>query len=80
MSTQPQAVIIVFKDDVPKEQVAKYADDIVENGGIVKNRYYEDGIINGISAIIPEQYLGSFMSFRADQIKYVEPDGIVTIQ
>ena len=29
---RPQAVIIIFKDTVSKEQVEKYANDVTENG------------------------------------------------
>jgi len=81
MSSKPdEAVIIIFRDNVPEEQIAEYARDIEANGGKVNHRYYESGGLNGFSATIPEVYLQSFKSFQADKISYIESDGIVTTQ
>jgi len=75
-----EAVIIVFKDDVSEAQVATYADDVIKNGGTVKDRYWESGIINGFSATISPQNLESFKSFTGDKIKSIEGDQVVSIQ
>lgn len=73
-------VIVVFNDNVTQEQIGKYAEHIIDNGGTVKDRYWESGIVNGFSATIPPPYLESFKSFRGDEIAHIESDQIVTTQ
>jgi len=71
----PKVVIVVFEDSVSKETIDKYADDVVANGGKIKDRYYqvsEGKIYNGFSAYI--KYFDSFKTFRADEINYIEAD------
>ncbi|KAF8159895.1 hypothetical protein B0H34DRAFT_705258 [Crassisporium funariophilum] len=73
--------IVVFNDDVTKDEITKYVDDINKNGGNVKVRYDEGGgILNGFAAAIPDGYLESFRSSYTGVIKYIEPDQTVSIQ
>ncbi|KAH9479834.1 Serine proteinase inhibitor IA-1 [Psilocybe cubensis] len=72
--------IVVFKDDVTKEQIDQYVKEVQQAGGELKTRFDEDGgILNGFAAKIPDSYLQSLQSFT-DVISYIEPDGVVTTQ
>ncbi|KAG9050704.1 hypothetical protein FS837_003042 [Tulasnella sp. UAMH 9824] len=69
-------VIIVFKDDVPEEQVKQRAQEIIDGGGEVKEWFTP--ILNGFSATLKQ---GQFENFRGnDSIKYIEGDQRVSIQ
>ncbi|KAF8577752.1 protease propeptide/inhibitor, partial [Ramaria rubella] len=70
--------IVVFKSNVSKEDIDKYADGVNENGGEVSQRY--DSKLKGFAATIPDQYLLSLQSLQGDVIDYIEPDGVVTTQ
>ncbi|KAG6878477.1 hypothetical protein C0992_008102 [Termitomyces sp. T32_za158] len=66
MSDQPR-YIIVFKPNVTKEQVDKYAEEVDSNGGKVTNRY--DSVLNGFAAHLPNTY---FQNLQGDDaIDYI---------
>ncbi|KAI0769792.1 hypothetical protein BD413DRAFT_613804 [Trametes elegans] len=73
-----ETFIVVFKDGVSQAEIDKFANDVNENGGQVKNRY--DSVLRGFSAAIPESFLLRLQSFQGSVIDYIEPDSTVTTQ
>ncbi|KAG5342957.1 hypothetical protein J132_05631 [Termitomyces sp. J132] len=68
MSDNPK-YIVVFKKNVTKEQIDKYADEVNNNGGKVTNVY--ESVLNGFAAHLPDSY---FQSLQADDvIDYIGP-------
>ncbi|KAG8909469.1 hypothetical protein FRC00_010050 [Tulasnella sp. 408] len=84
-------VIIVFKDDVPVEQVEERAKEIIAGGQLIDLRRAQEfmttggtinerfaPILNGFSATLKAD---QFQTFRGnDSIKYIEGDQRVSIQ
>ncbi|KAF5323116.1 hypothetical protein D9611_009230 [Ephemerocybe angulata] len=71
--------IVVFKKNVTSDQIEKYAQDVTNAGGEVKDRYDQGaGILNGFSATIPASFHASLQGDSL--VDYIEPDGVVTIQ
>ncbi|EEB93134.1 hypothetical protein MPER_08254 [Moniliophthora perniciosa FA553] len=70
--------MVVFKDNVSKEQIQKYVSEVNSNGGKVHHEY--GSTLNGFSATIPDQFLQSLQSLQGDVIEHIEPDSTVTTQ
>ncbi|KAJ2914973.1 hypothetical protein MD484_g5456, partial [Candolleomyces efflorescens] len=71
--------IVVFKEGVTSAQIDKYASELNQAGGDVKDRFDQGaGILNGFSATIPASFLGNLQG--DDLVDYIEPDGVVTTQ
>jgi len=61
---------------VTSAQIDKYVDDLNANGGKVTHRY--GAVLNGFAANIPKNFLNNLQGDSL--IKYVEPNGQVSIQ
>ncbi|KAJ2925341.1 hypothetical protein H1R20_g11749, partial [Candolleomyces eurysporus] len=71
--------IVVFKDGVTSAQIDKYASEVNQAGGEVKDRFDQGaGILNGFSATIPASFVSNLAG--DELISYIEPDGVVTTQ
>jgi len=79
MSSQHQNYIVVFNKDVSDEEITSHVEEIEKSGGKLNQRYTSK-ILRGFSASIPEDCLKSSSFTDNGKIKYIEPDGEVSIQ
>ncbi|KAI0341910.1 hypothetical protein BDW22DRAFT_1429429 [Trametopsis cervina] len=71
--------IVVFKNSATPEEINKYAEDVNQNGGSVKNVWHSG--LKGFSAEITPEYFTSLQSLTGNgPIDYIEEDSVVTTQ
>ncbi|KAH9992586.1 protease propeptide/inhibitor [Russula vinacea] len=72
--------IVVFKKTASQEVIDKHANEVIQNGGTVKDKY---SILKGFSAEIPDAVLFQLqngLQSSDSQIDYIEPDSVARTQ
>ncbi|KAH9961226.1 hypothetical protein BC827DRAFT_332684 [Russula dissimulans] len=82
MSSNQNSYIVVFKSTTPDETILQQIAQVAANGGKVTHTYLGSGL-RGFAAEISPEYLltlQSSLSQDDNQISFIEPDQLVTIQ
>ncbi|KAL1932177.1 hypothetical protein VTP01DRAFT_9233 [Rhizomucor pusillus] len=69
--------IVTFKKDTPDDVIEKHIAQTEASGAKVKHRY--NSAIKGYSVEVPDDAV-STLSFKHEDVEYVEADGEVTTQ
>ncbi|KAL5039399.1 hypothetical protein BDV3_002993 [Batrachochytrium dendrobatidis] len=68
-----KSVIVMFKDDTPKDVIDKAAADVVKQGGVIGHRYHDT--ILGFSATMPANFINTLENHEC--VESIEADGQV---